>query len=185
MKTNHHITLLITTFLFLNISCAYSDGWIQKANMGTSGRWIAAGFSINDKGYIGTGSFSVALTNDFWEFDPVTNVWTQKANFPGTARWGAIGFGIGNFGYIGLGMGGGLKQDFWEYAQGLNTWTQKANFPGAAREFCASFSIGAKGYVGVGYGNGGVAGHYQDFWEWDQATDTWTQKSDYWIFNWE
>ncbi|MDQ3051500.1 MAG: T9SS type A sorting domain-containing protein [Bacteroidota bacterium] len=179
MKTNGLIILLITAILVLNFSIVHGDGWVQKANMGTGGRWIATGFSIKDKGYIGTGSISGSLSNDFWEFDPAINTWTQMADFPGTARWGAIGFGIGSFGYIGLGVGGGFNQDFWEYAQGLNTWTQKANFPGAAREFCASFSIGTKGYVGVGWGNGGISGHFQDFWEWDQSTDTWTQKSDF------
>lgn len=89
--------------------------------MGTAVRWIAIGFTIRDKGYIGTGSVGGSLSNDFWEFDPVAKIWTQMADFPGTPRWGAVGFGIGNFGYVGLGMGGGLKQDFWEYAQGLNT----------------------------------------------------------------
>ncbi len=169
----------ITLLLILIVTVAKGDGWVQKASMGTAGRWIAIGFTIKDKGYIGTGSVGGILSNDFWEFDPIANIWTQMADFPGTPRWGAVGFGIGNFGYVGLGMGGGLKQDLWEYAQGLNTWTQKANFPGDAREFCASFSIGTKGYVGVGWGNGGASGHYQDFWEWDQATDTWNQKADF------
>jgi len=41
--------------------------------------------------------------NDFWEYDPATNVWVQKVNFGGDAREQAIGFSIGNKGYIGTG----------------------------------------------------------------------------------
>ena len=59
------------------------------------------------------------------------------------------------------------------------TWTQKASLPipSAMPRFSAvGFSIGTKGYIGVGYAYSTVL---QDFWEWDQATDTWTQKADF------
>lgn len=46
-------------------------------------------------------------------------------------------------------------------------WHQRADATG--------FSIGTKGYIGTGY-----TGTYStDWWEWDQATDTWTQKANY------
>ena len=38
------------------------------------------------------------------------------------------------------------------------------------------FSINGKGYVGCGYSS---SGGLSDFWEYDPATDIWTQKSDY------
>jgi N-acetylneuraminic acid mutarotase len=60
-------------------------------------------------------------------------------------------------------------------AQG--TWTQKTSFGGLARGYIpAGFSIGTKAYVGVGYNS---STYYNDFWEWDQTTDTWTQKANY------
>ena len=37
------------------------------------------------------------------------------------------------------------------------------------------FSIGSKGYIGTGY-NGSL---YKDFWEYDPATNAWTQKADF------
>src|ERR1044071_7959894 len=77
------------------------DGWLQKADFGGVGRRLAVGFSIGDKGYIGTGViWDESLRKDFWEYDPDANYWTQKADFGGTERWGAIGFSIGNKGYI-------------------------------------------------------------------------------------
>ena len=57
------------------------------------------------------------------------------------------------------------------------TWVQKANFPGIARCGAINFSIGTKGYIGGG--NTGATIFLQDFWEWDQLTDTWTQKANF------
>lgn len=55
-------------------------------------------------------------------------------------------------------------------AQGA--WTQKANFGGTGRYMPTAFAIGTKGYVGTGYSQ---AGQTSDFWEWNQATNIWTQ----------
>jgi hypothetical protein len=59
-------------------------------------------------------------------------------------------------------------------------WTQKANLFAVARFFAAGFGIGTKGYVGSGYNpqcNGNFSGFQRDFYEWDQATNAWTQKA--------
>src|SRR4030095_10177208 len=91
------------------------SSWIQAADVPGGARQNAVGFSINDKGYIGTGSSEAgALKNDVWEYNPSTNSWTQKANFGGTARQNAVGLSIGSKGYIGTGNDGADKQDFWE-----------------------------------------------------------------------
>src|SRR5438552_2480307 len=54
-------------------------------------------------------------------------------------------------------------------------WTQKANFPGK-RTATFSFSIDQKGYVGCGWDSTGL---HKDFWEYDPATNLWTQKADF------
>src|SRR6185436_8334585 len=41
----------------------------------------------------------------------------------------------------------------------------------------AGFSIGTKGYIGTGIDAG--ANYHNDFWEWDQATNAWTPKTDF------
>jgi N-acetylneuraminic acid mutarotase len=53
------------------------------------------------------------------------------------------------------------------------TWKQKANFPGVERYGCLAFTIGQTGYVGGGYN----ITNKSDFWAYDQATNTWMQKS--------
>src|SRR3989338_9885448 len=123
---------------------------------------------------------------DFWEYNPSTNIWTQKANFIGMANSGIPTFSIGTKGYFGPGQDYGSlnidTQDFWEYNSATNVWTQKADFGGGLREFAVGFSIGNKGYIGTGShiqtGNN-WATYYQDFWEYDPSTNIWTQKADF------
>ena len=159
-----------------------TNTWTQKADFAGAARVYAVGFSIGNKGYIGTGSsnYRYNCLNDFWEYDPSTNTWTQKANFGGVSREYAVGFSIGNKGYIGTGLAGGGAyyapcKDFWEYDPSTNTWTQKADFAGVARWGAVGFSIGTKGYIGTGYGGSLL----KDFWEYDPSTNTWTQKADF------
>jgi N-acetylneuraminic acid mutarotase len=161
--------------------CAFDvtpiEKWTQKTNVGGAARNSAVGFSINNKGYVGTGyDASGKALNDFWEYNPATNVWTQKADVGGTVRTFAVGFSIGSKGYVGLGSDQtGNKKDFWEYDPLANAWTEKANFSGTARVQAVGFSIGNKGYVGTGYDSNEPK---NDFWEYNPDSDTWIQKAD-------
>jgi len=145
----------------------------------TFGHYRSAGFSIADKGYIGTGSANNTWSNDFWQYDTVFDSWTQKADFGGIKRQSAIGFAVGNYGYIALGDSGNTPaiyfNDIWEYDPANNTWTQKTNFPGTARTRAVAFSIGNKGYVATGYTNGPT--YFRDLWEYDPTLNSWTQKA--------
>ena len=179
--------ILLALLLFGLIPLAYSQGaWTKKKDFTGPPKYLNVGFSIGSKGYIGTGRDDASGTNfsnNFWEWDPLTDVWTQKANFPGLGRAQALGFSIVNKGYIGLGFGNGgilggvgiYYPDFWEWDQANNNWTKRADFPGLGREGVVGFSIGTKGYFGTGlYGS-----LFNDFWEWDQGSDTWIRKADF------
>jgi N-acetylneuraminic acid mutarotase len=159
------------------------NSWSQKESLtSTPARAWAVGFSIGNKGYIGTGSMDGAIANsyykEFWEWDQATNVWTRKADFEGSARGGSVGFSIGNKGYIGTGSDGNstLFRDFWEWDQATNQWTRKADFGGASRSGAVGFSIGNKGYIGTGLD---ITSAFNDFWEWDPQTNTWRRSSDF------
>jgi len=161
----------ISLFLLLSFEIVVADTWTQKASI-TGARDGAVGFSIGNKGYIGTGFNSGAFTyyHDFWEYDPSSNTWTQKADFGGGNRTGAVGFSIGTKGYIGTGLSdSGSKNDFWEWDQLTNIWIQKTDFGGAIRNGAVGFSIGTKGYIGTGGTNPPLM-LYNDFWEWDGDT---------------
>ncbi|MBP9882027.1 MAG: T9SS type A sorting domain-containing protein [Chitinophagales bacterium] len=147
------------------------NSWTQKADFGGTARSGAVGFSIEDKGYLGTGS-----TNDFWEYDPLTDIWKQRSDFAGSSRGYAVGFSIEKKGYVGTGTAGlygNAYIDFWEYDPNTDTWKQKMDFGGAARGRAVGFSIGEKGYIGTGFGANST--YFNDFWEYDPASDTWAQ----------
>jgi len=169
------IVLLISILCLFNYNYvnAQCNAWTQKADFPMA-RSNATGFSIGDKGYIGTGWDGTAR-KDFWEYDPSTNIWTQKADFGGTPRDGAFGLAIGNKGYMGTGYDGTYRKDFWEYDTSGNTWTQKTDFGGTALSDAAGFSIGNKGYIGTGWS--GI--DHKEFWEYDPSGDNWTQKADF------
>lgn len=161
---------------------AATDTWVKKANFGGGARYGAAGFTIGNKGYVGTGYGGLERSsNDFWEYDPATDLWTQKANFGGVPRELAIGFGIGNKGYIGTGYRStndytfGPKCDFWEYDAAADVWVQKASLGDGARMNAVGFGIDGKGYVGTGYDGGPK----QDFYQYDPVADQWLRKADF------
>ncbi len=171
--------LVILAFPILN-SCEEEDdelvgNWTSLSDLDGLPRADAVGFSIGNKGYIGTGYDSDnERLKDFWEYDPVRNTWTQKADLPGVERNSAVGFSTDTKGYIGTGFDGKNKlKDFYEYDPSANTWTQKADFAGNARYGAVGMGISNKGYIGTGYdGN-----YMKDFWEYNPETDTWTQKT--------
>ncbi len=153
-----------------------SNLWIPIQSLGNSnggglGRNCAVAFSINNKGYVGTGSASIPYLNDFWEYNPATDFWTQKANFVGTARRKAIGFSTATKGYIGLGQTAtGFRNDLYEYDPIANLWITKASFPGTARQKAAVFMVGTIAYVGSG--DDGV--NKADFFQFNTATNVWS-----------
>lgn len=93
-----------------------TNTWTKKADFGGIGRSGAVGFSIGNKGYIGTGA-NEPYYKDFWAWDQETDIWTKKADLKGYSRVAAVGVSIGDKGYIGTGYGGNdiSLQDFWEY----------------------------------------------------------------------
>jgi N-acetylneuraminic acid mutarotase len=60
-----------------------------------------------------------------------------------------------------------------------NVWEQKANFGGTGRHRGTAFSVHNKGYIGLGHINSVTETVYEDIWEYDPASDTWTQKADF------
>ncbi|MBO9702606.1 MAG: T9SS type A sorting domain-containing protein [Sporocytophaga sp.] len=150
--------------------------WTRKKDFPGAGRYEAVGFSINNKGYIGTGTINGNFEKDFWEYDPAKDEWTKKKDFGGGIRTEAVGFSINNKGYIGTGIGTmNHHKDFWEYDPAIDNWIQKANFKGTGRSGAVGFNVGNKGYIGTGddpYSQ-------SDFYEFDPANNTWTRKADF------
>lgn len=163
-----------------------TNSWTRIADFGGSARFGAVGFSLGEKGYIGTGKRKLTggQVSDFWEYDPSTDTWESKATVPGPPRQHGVGFAIGDRGYVGLGWSSGHDhafEDFYEYDPSTDSWTRKADLGGFGRLWAAGFSAGGKGYVGTG--NRGRPrpqvgpDKLNDFWEYDPETDTWAERA--------
>lgn len=65
-------------------------------------------------------------------------------------------------------------------SQGTLQWDQIADYGSFGRHRAVGIGIAHKMYCGTGHLNGsGVDSWYADWWEYDPASNTWTQKSDY------
>ncbi len=148
-------------------------------------RISATGFSIGNKGYMGTGFVHLngvsSSRKDFWEYDPATDSWTQKADVMGNPRADAVGFSIGSYGYIGTGWGN--SNYFMQYNPAQNVWVLQNDIGGSMRGNAVAFVIGSKAYVGTGFSlvNGQTI-NLKDFWEFTpgkgNGRGTWKQVAD-------
>ncbi len=149
--------------------------WFRKSDFLGIRRNSAVGFSIENKGYIGTGSASDGnFKNDFWEYNPNIDTWIQKSDFGGIPRKEAVGFSIGSKGYIGAG-GDQISptNDFWEYDPIINIWIKKSNFPGAPIS-AIGFGLNSKGYALTGMSSfeNGVSGS-GNLYEFNPTSNSW------------
>ncbi|MFI5151013.1 MAG: kelch repeat-containing protein [Bacteroidia bacterium] len=160
-----------------------ADTWTQVANFGGGPRGYAAGFSIGNFGYMGSGADGTGtLYNDFWKYDPILNTWTLLPGNTMAARSETFAFSLNGKGYVGTGKdgAGNCLTDIWEFNPAGNTWTTVSTFPGGARRSIdrAVFILNNKAYLGTGCNViSGTFYQYNDFWEFDPVSYTWTQKA--------
>jgi N-acetylneuraminic acid mutarotase len=109
--------------------------------------------------------------------------WIQVDSMKGPAKSVASSFVLGDTGYV---VGGMVDNQFtrrmYSYKPNQNDWDDEASWggdlgSGQNRGSAVSFVINNKAYAGLGQGNS--AGFYNDFWEYDPATETWTQVADF------
>ena len=65
------------------------------------------------------------------------------------------------------------------FSQTQYGWIQRASCPGDARHRVAAAAVGNRGYMGLGHINAVTDILYDDWWEYDPGTDSWTQKANY------
>ena len=108
------------------------------------------------------------------------NIWQNRGEVPIYFEDGRDkAFGIENKGYV-LRNETGLSYRVWEYNILNGNWTPKGLFPGTIRIGGAIVVLGTKAYFGLGFDFEYVTPvYYHDWWEYDAATDQWTQKADF------
>jgi hypothetical protein len=117
-------------------------------------------------------------TTELWSFNTQTEKWQQLAHFPGRPRAGGTAFILDKKIYFGTGsINYEQPNDIWEYDINNNTWTQKNKYPGAIRSAATAFSLNNKGYLiaGVEEAPASYNNPYDDCWEYNPQTDSWTE----------
>lgn len=144
-----------------------AQSWLQRADLGNTGRHRATGFAIGNKGYAGLGHVNGTGQNivykDWWQYDPASNSWTQKADYVAPS-YATIAFGTSTKGYVGGGTA--FNTEFFEYNPVMNTWLAIPNCPIDASDQTA-FAVNDKGYVVYGVQCA----------EFDPITNSWTMKA--------
>jgi N-acetylneuraminic acid mutarotase len=100
--------------------------WAKMSNITGGPRFGAAGFSINNIGYVGLGTQSSGDNyEDLYALNAETNSWGKKANFPGNPRAFSVSCVMENKAYLGFGLGGyTYYHDFWSYEPESDKWTK-------------------------------------------------------------
>lgn len=179
-----HIKIILTLVAICLTHIVNANYWTQKSDFPGTKREFPFSFSIGTKGYVGGGMDSLNnFLNDFWEYNPATDLWTQKANFAGGQIQNASGFSALNKGYVVFGLvadnsaiGYYFTNDLWEYDPVTDAWTQKSSIPTIGRQGATAFSSSNVGFAGFGmdWTNATV---YNDLWKYEPMTDVWSQKA--------
>jgi N-acetylneuraminic acid mutarotase len=167
-------------------------------------RYDAVAFSFDTTAYVLTGTDNYNYFNDIYRYSPTTNSWIALPAMPGSKRSAAIEWVYNGKGYLVTGYTNGSKwssgtqcYDFWYFTPGSDTdttsWTRLHDiFNTNAATFDDGYTniirvhgvgfielatpIGDKGYVTLGALN---SGDVTFTWEYDFATDLWTEKTPY------
>lgn len=134
-----------------------SDSWDILATLPAPGRWMASGFIIDDKIYVGGGGrSSSAMYHDFWMYDLETNNWSQLGDLPIAQTLNCPSFVINSKIVLAEGCDAwitpslGFQEDeVYIYDATTDNWQPGPSFP-APRVYGFLESRGNIGFVGLG-----------------------------------
>lgn len=158
-----------------------TGAWTQKADFPGEERAEATTFTLAGDSYVGFGTGKNGPLKDLYKYSATTNTWTASVNYPNDNTIVSPGvFTDGGNAYFigGYRNGTGTINELWRFDG--TTWTQLTSLPGETRKNPFVFTINGKAYVGGGVKISGstTTSGGRDFWEYDIASDKWTQLSD-------
>ncbi len=179
----------------LNDTWQYSatlNKWTPKAAFAGTARYDAVGFSVSHLGYVSCG-FDGNYDKDLWEYTPATDSWIQRPSLGGSKRSGAVAFVYNNKAYVCTGTNNNVEvSDFWVFDGATKTWSQLRDIANTStdnyddlyttivRDNAVAFVMNNSKGVPKAYLTVGQNGSYLlKTWEYDFATDLWTEKTPY------
>jgi N-acetylneuraminic acid mutarotase len=185
-----------------------ANNWTRIADLGSDSahlapRFDAVAFNFDTCAYVLTGTDNSYYFGDVWRYNPTSNTWTQRVSMPGSQRSQAVAWSYKGRGYLLTGYtpgsqwaaGGNACYDFWRFDPSLpegQGWTRLRDiyntqagtyddgYTNIVRYHAVGFTISNvnnldKGYITLGQ-NGTL---YTYTWEYDFASDLWTEKTPY------
>lgn len=134
--------------------------WKLVSGYSGNKRRHATVFVINDLAYLGTGVNNGTYQEDFYEFNPATEVWTRLRDIDqdddddyswnddyAITRSNASSFSLNGLGYI---VGGEGIKTVWEYNPSTDLWVERTALEGASRTDAVGFAINNRGFLMLG-----------------------------------
>lgn len=162
----------------------------SKYRAGTKNELISTGpdtYQITNTTINFTNPNGDSLLMDFWEYDPAADKWTQKKDIPGTkmGRAYGVGFSLDGKGYVGLGYDNakieasglpGTSVTLGPYIDSIKH-VQIAPGPPPIHQIETVFRQVLEQTYDSTFTDS--LDYLQDFWEYDPAGDSWTQKANF------
>lgn len=176
-----------------------TDEWVKRSVLPFGSRVKLVAVVAGGKGYAGFGDIE-KITNegyhyyypqqDWWCYDPVTNVWERKTDIPASTTAMMAVFGVDNCIYVvtSADFWNSTPMQVWKYDTKSDTWTRKKDFPGDKLQHASSFVIEGRPFVFTGTTNrleegGNVDDNKVEYtscmWEYDAKADTWHKRLDF------
>ncbi|HEX6428706.1 MAG TPA: kelch repeat-containing protein [Niastella sp.] len=162
-----------------------SNGWAPRVDFFGTARRDAVAFIANGNAYVATG-YDDNYLKDVWQYNASADSWSQKAGIAGSKRAEAAVFTVNNKVYLVSGNNNtSALNDLQVYDPVADTWTTLRKLTNSSDESyddkytsiirynAATFVIDNKAYLTTGE-SGSMNSHT---WEYDAATDTWTEKT--------
>jgi len=170
--------LLLVFILCQCVSNLHAQSWQQISDFPGNPRDDAAGFSIQDKHYCGTGrNDGFSCTRDFYRFNATLQLWEVATPLPdGENRQYATGFAHNGLGYIlcGDNCSGSFLSSYWCFNPSNEQWSALPSLPAAGRAGCVHFIIGDSLYLIGGQNSTGIL---NEVWRYSFNTQEWQQKN--------
>ena len=161
-----------------------NDIWTKKNNFSGGLRFKPLSFSLNGKGYLGSGeNNSGEYLHDFWQYNPIDDSWILIGEIPEDPHTAyvyinnaLIGFSTTTNGFIGFGLysGDGASGSFWKFNDNPYSWEKITKKPDIIVNEMG-FVINENVYVGLGETGSGLPVYQgtQDFYKYDVINNSW------------